>query len=293
VVHVLTLFIGFIGATAAALLMTAARRVEAGHQARHLMGPRRWRLPARARSWLHRALEDAAIAVEPEAACELWLACVLGTTITATALAPGLGVIAALCVLAGGPVALQVARGRAQRRLVAALPGALEHVAAGLRGGATVDEAVEAIALGDGPLAPDLRRVRARAALGSGFADALAAWSAERELASVRATCGALAVASSVGGPAAGAIDGLAGSLRDRLGAAAEARALSAQARVSAIVVGVAPLAYLAFSALADPASLSVLVDTTAGRVCLAAGLGFEVLAIICMRRIVRAEDTE
>ena len=40
----------------------------------------------------------------------------------------------------------------------------------------------------------------------------------------------------------------LATSLRDRLGVVAEARALSAQARYSAIVVGLGPLAYLAFS---------------------------------------------
>jgi tight adherence protein B len=133
--------------------------------------------------------------------------------------------------------------------------------------------------------------VRARAALGPGLGDALVSWSTERDLTSVRAACGALAVAASVGGPAAGAIDGLAGSLRDRLGAAAEARALSAQARVSAIVVGVAPLAYLAFSAVTDPASLSVLVETGGGRACLLFGLAFECVAVVWMRRIVRAED--
>jgi tight adherence protein B len=109
----------------------------------------------------------------------------------------------------------------------------------------------------------------------------------------VRAACGALSVAASVGGPAAGAIDGLAGSLRDRLGAIAEARALSSQARVSAIVVGAAPLAYLAFSAVADPKSLSLLVETGAGRVCLVLGLVFEVLGVVLMQRIVRSEDDQ
>lgn len=287
----LTVVTGAVGALLALLLVRAARRVEAGHKARHLAGSRRWRLPASVRTWLVRALDDAAIALEPEAACELWIAAVLGIAIPTTALAPGLGVAAALGAFGAGPIALQVARGRARRRLVAALPGALEHVAAGLRGGATVDEAVDALAAGDGPLAPDLGRVRARASLGPGLGDALASWSAERDLSSVRAVCGALAVAASVGGPAAGAIDGLAGSLRDRLGAAAEARALSSQARVSAIVVGVAPLAYLSFSAVADPASLSVLVETGAGRVCFALGLALEGLAVVCMRRIVRAED--
>ncbi len=286
-----TVIVGTMGGLVALVLVRSARRVEAGQQARSLAGPRRWRLPSGARTWLIRALDDAALTFEPEAACELWLAGVLGVAIPTAALAPGLGVAAALGALVAGPMALRVARGRARRRLVAALPGALEHVAAGLRGGATVDEAVDAIGAGNGPLAPDLRRVRARASLGPGLADALQSWSVERNLSSVRAACGALSVAASVGGPAAGAIDGLAGSLRDRLGAVAEARALSSQARVSAIVVGAAPLAYLGFSAVADPASLSLLVETGAGRVCLVLGLVFEALGVVLMRRIVRSEE--
>jgi len=107
----------------------------------------------------------------------------------------------------------------------------------------------------------------------------------------VRAAAGALAIANTVGGPAANALDGLAESLRQRQGAAAEARALSAQARLSAIVVGAAPLAYLAFSALVDSDSLQVLLATGAGRTCLVLGLLLEALAIVWMRRIVRSDD--
>ena len=84
------------------------------------------------------------------------------------------------------------------------------------------------------------------------------------------------------------AIDGLAQSLRDRLGAAAEAGALSAQARLSALVVGAAPVGYLAFSTALDPTSTATLVTTTPGRVFLVLGLGCEVLGARWMHRIVR-----
>src|SRR5262249_57226359 len=137
---------------------------------------------------------------------------------------------------------------------------------------------------GDGPLAADLQRVQARADLGVGLADALALWPAEREVEDVRAVAGALAVAETLGGRSAHALDGLAASLRDRLGAAAEARSLSAHARLSALVVGASPLAYLVFSALVDPASVALLVRTGAGRLCL--GLLLEVVAVLWMRRI-------
>ncbi len=91
-----------------------------------------------------------------------------------------------------------------------------------------------------------------------------------------------------MGGRAADAIDGLACSLRDRLGAAAEAGSLSAQSRLSAAVVGLAPIGYLAFSTVADPTSTSTLLTTTAGRACLALGLVFELVGAWWMRRIVR-----
>ena len=60
--------------------------------------------------------------------------------------------------------------------------------------------------------------------------------------------------APTVGGPAADALDGLASSLRDRLSVVAEARALSAQARYSAWVIGLAPIGYLVSTAAGRPA---------------------------------------
>jgi len=128
-----------------------------------------------------------------------------------------------------------------------------------------------------------------RTQLGLPLADALAAWPAEHDAPGVRAAAGALAVATTVGGRAADAIDGLAASLRDRLDAMAEARSLSAQARLSAVVVGAAPLGYLAFAALVDPGAVTALVSTGVGRVCLAVGLGLEALAALWIRRILRS----
>jgi tight adherence protein B len=137
------------------------------------------------------------------------------------------------------------------------------------------------------PVAPDLRRVAARARLGLTLADALAAWPRDRPQPEVRAAAGALAVAAALGGRAGDAIDGLAASLRHRLDAVAEAWALSSQARLSAVVVGGAPLGYLAFSALVDPGAVDALVTTGVGRVCLLVGLGLEGVAVWWIRRIV------
>jgi tight adherence protein B len=58
---------------------------------------------------------------------------------------------------------------------------------------------------------------------------------------------------------------------------------------MSAIVVGGAPIAYLAWSAIIDPHSVHVLLGTAVGRACLAAGFVLEVLGAWWMRAIVRS----
>jgi tight adherence protein B len=99
-----------------------------------------------------------------------------------------------------------------------------------------------------------------------------------------------LEVAVVAGGPAAPALDGLAAGLRDRHDAAGEVAALSAQARLSAIVVGAAPLVSLALSLLVDPRVAPTLIGTATGRACLLAGMALEGLAGLWMHRIVRCE---
>jgi tight adherence protein B len=207
----------------------------------------------------------------------------------AAALAPVLALPAVIAVLAAGPVALALTRGRRERAFAVGLPVALEQVAAELRGGGTVAAAVERLASTEGPVAGDLHRVHVRTQLGLPLADALAGWPSEHDAPGVRAAAGALSVAATMGGRAAEAIDGLAASLRHRLDAVAEARSLSAQARLSAVVVGAAPLGYLAFSALVDPAAITALVDTGVGRVCFVVGLALEALAGLWIRRTLRS----
>ena len=172
--------------------------------------------------------------------------------------------------------------------MAAGLPAALDHVAAELRAGGTVPEAIRGFPVQRSVLAPDLARVAARMELGIGLNDALANWRRERPVPGVDAVAGALSVAGTLGGSSAGALEGLAASLRARLAAASEARALSAQARASAVVVGAAPLGYLMFAAAADPGSVSVLVDRGLGRICLVVGLAMEAGAALWMRALLR-----
>jgi tight adherence protein B len=219
-----------------------------------------------------------------------WLLLAVAAGVLGAALSPAFGVLAAALALVGGPVALLLGRHRAERHAAASMPALLRLIASELRIGGTVMTALATVAESPHPLARDMARVRARLELGASLEDALDSWTRERPIAGVRAAAGALTLANAVGGPAADAIDGLAASVGDRIAATADTRAQSAQARASALVMVIAPLGYLLFASTIDQRSLDVLLGTAFGRVCLAAGLALDALAVVWIRYLVRPE---
>lgn len=246
-----------------------------------------WRLPDRVRVPLARFLHD--LPVTPERAVRTVAVAEVVTVVVALVLAPVLVGPAALATAAAGPVVVVVVRARVGRTFQAGLPGFVEQTAARLRAGHSVGTALADAATGPGPVAADVRRCLRRCDLGATLPAALAAWAAERRTADARAVAGALAVAVDSGAGAASALEGLASSLRDQIGGRADAAALSAQARLSAVVVGLAPVGFLVFSALVDPRSATRLVATDVGRVCLVVGLALDGLGGWWMHRIVRS----
>lgn len=274
-------------AMGAGVLARAARRWPARERVRRHRPMRRPTMPAPVRRFLVQQLFAADLDLSPEDALAVTGTAILVGGLLAGAVNLLLAPVAMLVILVLVPVGLVMARGRARRAYVEALPGFVDLVATQLRSGHTVDSALDDLSDRPGRVAPDLRRLRQRVGLGAPLETALIAWAAERPWAPVRAVAGAFALANETGGAAADALDGLARSMRDLLGAEAEAHALSAQARLSAVVVGAAPLAYLVFAAAADPKSATALVNTGVGRVCLVVGLGLEAAGAWWMHRIV------
>lgn len=291
--------VAVLGALLSWLLAHHARRVDATDRVRAL-GPRRSWLPRGVTEPLEIALARADIALDGGAAVQVWLMAAIAAGCLAYGLDAVLAPVAIGAVLLLGPIALHGARHRGARRCAVQLPVALELVASELRTGGTVIGALESlgsrgIANGGGAqpfggLTAELARIARRCDLGAPLERALASWVAERSDPGVGSAAGALAVAASTGGRSAEALDGLASSLRDRTEIAAEARALSAQARLSAIVVGSLPIAYLAACALLDSRQVRVLTGTPFGLGCLVAGLVLEALAAVWIRALLSQE---
>ncbi len=247
-----------------------------------------FRVPSVVRAHLEPALRRAAIDTTVERALQLWSLGAVVAVLVAATLSLGLVVVALPCALVAPVVGLATARRRGDRRAEAALPDALRMIAAELRAGSALAQGIERVSRSDSSLRGEFDRIAERLHLGTSIEAAVKPWPEERPTPGVAVAAAALACVGTAGGPTAKALDGLARSLADRHAVADEQRAQAAQARISAVVVGLAPLAYLIFAAVVDAGSIASLVGRPIGRLCLGVGIGLDALALLWMRRITR-----
>jgi len=245
-------------------------------------------------SWLEPALADAALDVTAARAWVGWLAVVVAATSLAMVVSGGaaavLALLAAVCL---PPLALRSRRGRADSRIEKELPAALESIARSLRSGASVRQAIGEAASsgtrrGRGRLQAELATVADQAGHGAGLVEALEGLAARRPSPGVRLAVAALCLGLDTGGAQARAVDGVAATMRERLGVEAEVRALSSQARMSAMVIGLAPLGFGAFAAATDPRTSEFLLHTPGGLVLVCVGLLLDGAGWLWMQRLCR-----
>lgn len=184
-------------------------------------------------------------------------------------------------------VADRLLAARRQRALARALPHALDDIARSLRSGGSLRMAIaEASTRAPGDLGTDLTRVVRDVDEGEPMGLALESWIARRAAPGVRLTATALSLAAETGGASARAIDGVAATLRVNLGITGEVKALASQARLSALVIVLAPLAFTALAATTDRRTTHFLFGTPFGLLCLFVGLGLDAIGWAWMRRI-------
>jgi tight adherence protein B len=99
----------------------------------------------------------------------------------------------------------------------------------------------------------------------------------------------ALRVAASVGGNVAATLDRAAGTLRERRAIHDDRAVQSAQARLSARVLSVLPVAFALWCVSTDGRVAHFLLSSSAGWVCLAAGAALNLSGWWWMRRLIRS----
>jgi tight adherence protein B len=204
--------------------------------------------------------------------------------------APVLGAVLVVVALVLPHALQRIADDRRRAHADRAVPDALEVAAGALRAGASLRGALaEAAGVVPPPLAAELAAVVAAAESGTRLAEALDDWSAGRPSPSVRLAAAALALASETGGASARTLDGVAATLRDRHAVQREVQVLATQARVSAAVLGAAPIGFTVVAAAIDPRTAGFLLSSNAGQACLAAGLTLDAIGLAWMQHLTRA----
>lgn len=242
--------------------------------------------------WALFRLDDAGLPMRADVAWSVWCwsavpAVFMGAVIGGW----GLAAVAATAWCGLPVLVVGLRRGAAGRLVEAALPDALEGMARALRSGASTHQALAEVAVAtQGRLGQELRRAVVDIAGGSGIEAALLALEQRRPEPGVRLAVAAVLLGVEAGGAHARALDGVAGSVRARLGVLGEVRALGSQARLSAVVIGAAPLGFAGLAVGTDRTSATFLLRTPLGLGCLALGLALDGVGAWWMHRLAQVD---
>lgn len=165
----------------------------------------------------------------------------------------------------------------------------LESIGRALRSGAGLHGALRGSVASAGVHREDLEGVVAQLDSGVTLVEALGAWRRRRPRPAVALATAVLTFGVHSGGSVARGVDAAAATLRERLALQGEVRVLAAQARSSAAVVALAPLAFTVVVVMADGRAAGFLFTTVGGLVCLVVGVALEVACVRWMRALTAA----
>jgi tight adherence protein B len=189
------------------------------------------------------------------------------------------------------PAALQAAVDHRAKLFAAQLPDVLTLTASSLRAGFSLLQGLEAVTKQlQEPSAGELQRVLNEARLGRPVEDALEAAAARIANKDFSESVAAVRIQQEAGGNLASLFDTLASTMQQRLRLRREVRTLTAEARLSAYVLGVMPLLLGIFLFTVDGPYMAELFQTMPGKVMLLGGAVLQILGFFWMYQTIKVE---
>lgn len=211
----------------------------------------------------------------------------------AVALAPsrfmGLLIAGVIAVIPWAAVNYRVSRTAAAFEEM--LPDTLQLLAGSLRAGYSLMQGVEALAeqVGD-PMQREIRRVLAEARLGRTIEDGLADVAVRMKSKDFAWSVTAIRIQREVGGNLAEVLNTVAETMVERDRLRREVKSLTAEGRISAIVMGALPLVMGVLLMSISPGYLNPLFETSTGKLMVGGSLGLGAFGFLWLQRLVKLD---
>ncbi len=243
-------------------------------------------------SGVNSALEQANIPMTPgEAILSMFGLAAVGGVILAIFNGALFGLISFAVLLLFFVILINFAGGREKKKFEGQLPDTLTLMSTSLRAGYSLLQATEAVASeAPNPTAREFGRAIAEARLGRSVTDALEGIVERTQSQDFEWAVMAIDIQREVGGNLAEVLQTVADTMRARNRLKGEIKALTAEGRISAVVLGVLPFAVAGFLAVNNPTYLQPLLDNLFGQIAIGIGLLLMTAGIWWLRKIVDIE---
>jgi tight adherence protein B len=243
---------------------------------------------------LRTKLERAGLDTEPRT---FWIASAITGTVlgglTFASLKGSAAPMAALAVFMIGTFGLpqwvlgRMISGR-QKKFQKELANAIDVVVRGVKSGLPLNECLQIIAReSPEPIAGEFRYVVEQMRVGIPLSEALDRLIERMPLAEVKFLAIVIGIQQQAGGNLSEALGNLSGVLRDRFRMEMKVKALAAEAKASAMVLGSLPPAVMTMTFMSAPDYIMPLISTTAGNLIVAGGLFWMSCGIMVMRKMI------
>ena len=198
--------------------------------------------------------------------------------------------VAAVVVLLGTVAPflyLSVMASRRQAKFEEQLPSTLQLLAGALQAGHSLQQAVDTVVheAGD-PIAGEFQRVLTEARLGRPLEEAFEAMANRTKSVDFKWTVMAIRLQRQVGGNLAEVLSTVSQTIRDRYSLKRQIKALSAEGRLSSLILAILPVVMFAALLLLNPVFLRPLFTTTMGITMLVAAAVLMVLGVFWLKKI-------
>jgi len=239
------------------------------------------------------ALEQANLPIRPGEAIvgAFGLAIVAGIVVGALTQAILGAIVAAVVVLLLAAFAVNHVAARERKRFESQLPDTLNLIATSLRAGYSLLQAVEAVgAEAPEPTSREFGRAISEIRLGKGVSEALGDIAERMESRDFEWAVLAINIQREVGGNLAEVLQTTAETMLQRNRLRREMKALTAEGRISAIVLGALPFFLFAVIWIVNPDYIQPLISTTVGLASLGGSIVLILIGIVWLQKIVKVE---